>query len=410
MTAEDSTTGPQELEIYSYYNCFSNCKKLRPAIRLPTGVFALSNTKPTDSKPFMPIKAEQVISEHFAAKSGIVYLIRASDKAYRYNNAPGGLLKITDKEKKFMGLAPISNSPSQFKAHMQLLKIDFSLLKGVTKATFGLSENGNLSTEAAYALAQKQVAKEALTEPEAKLVETEVWKAIFAKIQQAQLVAILPNLPFPGATPEMVLAIPAEKLDEAIEFTQMVMEGNPTDPNADAAVAVEGLTPYFGDVDLSAYQTNADPVDAAAAIPAESAQTPVAQEEASTEPIAPTEEAQEKAPEETPASVEPEEATSTEPVTAETIPTPPAAENLPAAAPAGEGTVSVVTRARVLEVGDLNALEERLENFLEGGQKMLSDVRKKSREALVNLAVELDQKEATKTLPANTDEVVVETV
>jgi hypothetical protein len=280
MNQEGSITKPEALEIYSYYDCFPNCAKLRPAVRLPSGVFALSHTRPKDGGSFIEIEACQVRSTHFKAKSKVVYLIKADSSAYRYNNVAGGTLTLkTQNEKKFVGLVPY-NIQSKFSTHMQFLKIDFAQLKGATKETFGLSATSVLTPETAYALAERFATGGELSADEDKVTATDAWKVVFGNIQRAQLNAVLPNLPFPAATPEMVAAIPGEKLDEAIQFTQMVLNGNAADANDDAAVGVEGLTEYFGTADLTPYVAPAAPEDVVAALPVTDPLTPTAVVEA----------------------------------------------------------------------------------------------------------------------------------
>ena len=269
MIQEDSTLSLQ-VEIYSYYNCFPSCSKLRPAVRLPAGLFALSNSIPYKN-PFIKVKASQVVSDHFKAKGNDVYLIKAETSAYRYNNISGGVLTIEKpNEKKFLGLnaqnSHIFSLTNNNKKSMKLLKIDFPQLKGASKENLGLSAESSFTPESAYDLAMRQANAGTLTEGEKEVVASDVWQKVFGNIQQTQLHSVLTNLPFPNATTEMIVAIPTDRLNEAIEYAEAVLSGNPAEASSISNLGVEGLSEWLGAADLSAYQTPAALEEVAAAI------------------------------------------------------------------------------------------------------------------------------------------------
>jgi len=300
MTAEDSTSLLQ-VEIYSYYNCFPSCNKLRPAVRLPAGLFALSNSIPYKNQ-YIQIEAKQVLSTHFKAKKNVVYLIKAEPSAYRYNNVSGGILALEKPhEKKFLGLTSQNShifSLTQHNKAMKLLQIAFPQMQGATKETFGLSAESSFTPETAYDLCLRQSNGDTLTEPEQALASSDAWLQIFRNVQRVQLNTVLPNLPFPAATIEMVAAIPQDRLNDSVEYAEAVLSGNPAEAGSISALGVEGLTEWLGAADLTAYQTPAAPEDVKAAIenaieaPAEEvpAETTVAAEEAPAQEEVPVEE------------------------------------------------------------------------------------------------------------------------
>lgn len=294
MTAEDNTSSLQ-VEIYSYYNCFHSCNKLRPAVRLPAGLFALSNSIPYKN-PFIEIRASQVKSSHFKAKGKVVYLIKAEPSAYRYNNVSGGILSLQNpNEKKFLGLTTLNANIFSLSNNItmsKLLKIDFAQLKGATQESFGLSAESTFTPETAYDLCQRQVNGGEMSDEEKEITITDVWGKVLQNVQKIQLGTILPNLPFPNATAEMVAAIPGDKLNDAIEYAEAVMSGNPAEEGSVPALGVEGLAEWLGVADLTAYQTPAALEAVAAAIETAVEGAPVVETETvpATEETAPIEE------------------------------------------------------------------------------------------------------------------------
>lgn len=246
---------------------------MRPAFKLPWGVFALTNTKPTQ-REWVEVDAKQISSKHFTAKNGKVYLVKADAAAARYNNVDGGTITLKPIQQEFTGVFPGSifsiHSNKKFFT-MKILSIAFNLMNNPTKSDFGLSESSSFSPESAYSLALKQ---ENLTEDEEELKATDAWKAIEAKIARWQLAALLPNLPFPNALPEMVAPLSDETVSEMLEASELVIMGNPLNQEDPAAFAVLQMSEVFGDADLSKYQTPADPADAVAALTEETLEAP----------------------------------------------------------------------------------------------------------------------------------------
>lgn len=232
---------------------------MRPGIRFPWGMYALSNTKP-HHQDWVGIKAEQVVSDHFKAKGPIVYLIVALNTATRYNNVSGGVLLLRNQiEQEFLGLNPSSHifslTTTQFFSHMKLLVLSFELLINATKETFGLSAESTFTPDTAYELALKSY--DEMSDDEKLLSESSAWQNVMANMARCQIKSLLNNLPFPDATPEMVDAIPEESLQDAINYVTDLLAGNPTDDNDPAALAVMGLEEWLGTADLDGYTTPA---------------------------------------------------------------------------------------------------------------------------------------------------------
>jgi len=84
------------IELFTYLNTFSSCAKYRPGFRTPDGVlWVLTHTQPTEGVQTILIEASLIESEHFKPKTETLYLTPAENqKAARYNNISGGILKI----------------------------------------------------------------------------------------------------------------------------------------------------------------------------------------------------------------------------------------------------------------------------------------------------------------------------
>lgn len=84
-----------EYPLYSYVDVFNDGKdKLHPAFHVNGVLLVLTHTCPRQT-PGVKLKAQQVLSRHFKAKSSEIYVTLAYNQgAQRYNNVAGGKLRL----------------------------------------------------------------------------------------------------------------------------------------------------------------------------------------------------------------------------------------------------------------------------------------------------------------------------
>jgi hypothetical protein len=312
------------ISIHSYFGCFhEKGNKMRPAFRDENGIlWALTHSVPKDV-PFITIPKKDIQGEHFKPKKEVVFLLKARNQnARRYNNSPGGIIKI-------------KNSIIKMEKTIKFIPVQLP-----TATELGLSPEGASQVDTINATLQKQLRGEPLDEFEKQYTELPGWdakvSAFLTTVVTAQVSATLVGNP----------TAPTD-LSDSIDLLNQLTE-NPEDSEALELLAIEWGMEVPKVVDLEAVTEVLDSVAQSAHDQKEVAATEA--EETTNEQIT----------EETPA---------TEEVTAETP-----AENLPAP-----------QKPIINAVGAASTLEKlkKTNEHLKAASSQMIDVLKNINEAMV---------------------------
>jgi hypothetical protein len=227
-----------QIEIFSYFNCFEKCKKMRPGFATASGIWCLTHTKPARS--YLAIPSVCVISDHFTGRGPKVYITRALETAHRYNNVPGGLLLIEEKNTNFLTI----NSLNMTKT-IGLLNLTAEAVKSITREQLGLTPEGEAVQLLCYDVFSQLVRGEDLSDENQELIASPRWSGVVAGFQKAELEAYQASPEFPFYHPAEV---PAEDVEMTLSLITTMLGGNPTEAGSEAGSAAELLAETFGPI------------------------------------------------------------------------------------------------------------------------------------------------------------------
>lgn len=242
-------------EIFSYFNCFKNCKKLRPGFATPSGVWCLTHTKPTAEH--IEIQSSQVQSKHFKGRGPVVYATMALPSAFRYNNVPGGFITLDDAQINFFNILKQQTIiMSQNKKIFALHNLTAALISGITKEQLGTSQDGTQGD--LYEIYKSAAKGEVLSEAGMAVTGDPKWPGVVLGFQKAELAAWQASTDFPFTNREVGIA--DESVPDTLEAIIMLQSGNPTEAGTDAQIGAETLAEVYGALlNPEAYATSVDP-------------------------------------------------------------------------------------------------------------------------------------------------------
>jgi hypothetical protein len=278
------------MEIFSYFSCFKNCKKLRPGFATPSGVWCLTHTKPTAEH--IEIQSSQVQSKHFKGRGPVVYATMALPSAFRYNNVAGGFITLDDTQIKFFNI--LKQQTIMSKKIFALYNLTAVMIGAITKEQLGTSQDGTQGD--LYDIYKSAAKGEVLSEAGMAVTSDPKWPGVILGFQKAELAAWQASTDFPFTNRETVIA--DESVSDTIEAIIMLQSGNPTAAGTDAQLGAETLSEVYGALlNPEAYATSVDPAAVAETLvptePATDAENPYTAplQEAANAPDAPATEA-----------------------------------------------------------------------------------------------------------------------
>lgn len=226
----------RQIEIFSYFNCFKSCKKMRPGFATASGIWCLTHTKPVSR--YITIPAALVKSDHFKGRGSKVFITKALETAHRYNNVPGGMLLIEERHINFLTL----NNNTMSKT-VSLLNLSATEVASITREELGLNPEGEQVQVLCYDAMSQMARGEELSEEIAEMTASPKWSGVVSAFQRAELAKYQtsPDFPFYHTA-----EVSPEDVEMTLQLIQTAFSGNPTEEGTEAHSAVELLADTFG--------------------------------------------------------------------------------------------------------------------------------------------------------------------